>query len=184
MVKAKGVFDLLEAYGRLAPELRSEVGLVFAGDGPERAEWRPWHGIFIRGRCILRDLSIATNWRRYYGLAECFVLPTHSDPWGLVVNEAMACGLPVICTRGGGVRGRLGREATADWLRRGNVEQLAETMTADRRLTRELRRCDGREHSAELIRNYSPELCAAGIARGNGRGGGAGKCLTVGSKRC
>ncbi len=31
-----------------------------------------------------------------YALAEALVLPTHSDPWGLVVNEAMACGLPII----------------------------------------------------------------------------------------
>ena len=26
------------------------------------------------------------------------MFPTHSDPWGLVVNEAMACGLPVVVT--------------------------------------------------------------------------------------
>src|SRR5437660_3712761 len=35
----------------------------------------------------------------YYGLAECFVFPTHSDTWGMVVNEAMASGLPVICSQ-------------------------------------------------------------------------------------
>jgi len=33
-----------------------------------------------------------------YALAEGLIFPTHSDPWGLVVNEAMACGLPVIVT--------------------------------------------------------------------------------------
>ena len=31
LVHEKGVFDLLEAYGKLKPELRSEIGLVFAG---------------------------------------------------------------------------------------------------------------------------------------------------------
>ena len=36
--------------------------------------------------------------RRYYLAADAFVLPTREDIWGLVVNEAMACGLPVITT--------------------------------------------------------------------------------------
>ena len=33
-----------------------------------------------------------------YQLAELFVLPTREDIWGLVINEAMACGLPVVST--------------------------------------------------------------------------------------
>ena len=35
---------------------------------------------------------------RYYCASDFFVLPTREDVWGLVVNEAMACGLPVITT--------------------------------------------------------------------------------------
>ena len=38
----------------------------------------------------------------YYALADVFVFPTHTDPWGLVVNEAMACGLPVISSDAAG----------------------------------------------------------------------------------
>src|SRR5204863_7977202 len=34
LVRPKGVFDLLGAYASLEPQLRSELGLVFAGDGP------------------------------------------------------------------------------------------------------------------------------------------------------
>lgn len=36
------------------------------------------------------DLAVA------YGIADCLVLPSSSETWGLVVNEAMAAGLPVI----------------------------------------------------------------------------------------
>lgn len=36
--------------------------------------------------------------RKYYKAADIFVLPTRYDPWGLVINEAMAAGLPVITT--------------------------------------------------------------------------------------
>lgn len=35
---------------------------------------------------------------KYYRAEDLFVLPTRSDVWGLVVNEAMACGLPVVTT--------------------------------------------------------------------------------------
>ena len=37
LVPEKGVLDLLEAYGKLTPDLRAAVGLVFVGEGPERA---------------------------------------------------------------------------------------------------------------------------------------------------
>ena len=33
-----------------------------------------------------------------YAFADALIFPTHSDPWGLVVNEAMACNVPVILT--------------------------------------------------------------------------------------
>ena len=36
--------------------------------------------------------------KEYYKMADVFVLPTREDIWGLVINEAMACGLPVITT--------------------------------------------------------------------------------------
>lgn len=36
--------------------------------------------------------------KEYYKAADLFVLPTREDIWGLVINEAMACGLPVITT--------------------------------------------------------------------------------------
>lgn len=35
---------------------------------------------------------------KYYHASDVFVLPTREDIWGLVINEAMACGLPVITT--------------------------------------------------------------------------------------
>ena len=35
---------------------------------------------------------------KYYKASDLFILPTREDIWGLVVNEAMACGLPAITT--------------------------------------------------------------------------------------
>lgn len=50
----------------------------------------------------LRSAVLWTGWGRYdslpymYQRASCFILPSISEPWGLVVNEAMAAGLPVL----------------------------------------------------------------------------------------
>jgi len=48
----------------------------------------------------------------YYALADALVLPTYSDTWGLVVNEGMACGLPVILSGAAGCAADL---VTKNW---------------------------------------------------------------------
>jgi glycosyltransferase involved in cell wall biosynthesis len=44
----------------------------------------------------LAGIQQAEELGAYYALARCFVLPSTSEPWGLVVNEAMSASLPVI----------------------------------------------------------------------------------------
>lgn len=74
-----------------------EWSLVIAGDGRERP--------FLEALASALDLSHAVRFVGhqpssglvpYYAFARCFVLPSKREPWGLVVNEAMAAGLPVI----------------------------------------------------------------------------------------
>lgn len=87
----------------------------------------------IASACGVADrvlLLPATNAvQRYYGAADAFVLPTPYDAFGMVITEAMACGLPVITTPMAGaaelitdgVHGTLISSAT-------NIERLAEAM--------------------------------------------------------
>lgn len=44
------------------------------------------------------DFKIKEEIKEYYKAADIFVLPTREDIWGLVINEAMANGLPIITT--------------------------------------------------------------------------------------
>lgn len=51
-----------------------------------------------RGRCIFLPFVRHEDIGQYFRAADLFVLPTREDIWGLVINEAMAFGLPVITT--------------------------------------------------------------------------------------
>lgn len=159
LVREKGVFELLYAYGTLSEDLRAQMGLVFVGDGAARTALMKDapDGVRFTGFAQRDQLS------NYYGLADVFVFPTHSDPWGLVVNEAMACGLPIIASD---VAGCVADLVTDGWNGRvvtsGQAEGLASAMTE---LARDsgLRASMGK-HSLERISAYSPEACAAGMA--------------------
>ncbi len=107
LVPEKGVFDLLEAYAKLDAGLRSEVGLVFAGDGASREELMQRARRISPGAVCFPGFAQREDLAGLYALAEALVLPTHSDTWGLVVNEAMACGLPIIVSNVAGCSGDL-----------------------------------------------------------------------------
>jgi 1,2-diacylglycerol 3-alpha-glucosyltransferase len=96
LLERKGGDDLIAAVAELQ-RARPDVRLVFVGDGPLRAEWEALAAVRLRsgtfrfaGSRPLDELPL------YYQLADVFVLPSHEEVWGLVVNEAALAGLPVV----------------------------------------------------------------------------------------
>ena len=163
-MREKGVFDLLDAYGTLAPALRAQIGLVFVGDGAARAELEKQAGAIVPGTILFPGFAQREPLASYYALAEMFVFPTHSDPWGLVVNEAMACGLPIISTNAAGCSADLVQDqGNGCVVQAGEIQPLASAMQELAGNT-ELRIQMG-QRSRERILRYSPEACAEGIAR-------------------
>lgn len=96
LVPEKGAFDLLRAYAELEEQIRRDLGLIFVGDGPARQELQKRASEISVGEIRFVGFTHREQLPSYYALAEMMVLATYTDPWGLVVNEAMACGLPVI----------------------------------------------------------------------------------------
>jgi glycosyltransferase involved in cell wall biosynthesis len=104
LVREKGVFELLSAYAKLKEQVRREIGLVFVGDGESRKQLQAQAAAISSSSGVIKFAGFAHREQlaAYYGLAEMLILPTYSDTWGLVVNEAMACGLPVILSSAAG----------------------------------------------------------------------------------
>jgi glycosyltransferase involved in cell wall biosynthesis len=163
LVPEKGVFDLLAAYAKLESGLRSEVGLVFAGDGVSREKLTHQAKLMAPGVVCLPGFRQREDLAGLYALAECLVLPTHSDPWGLVVNEAMACGLPIIVSTVAGCAADLVEDGWNGYVvPPRDVERLSAAI--DSLLRKPGLKRQMSEHSLERIRNYSPEACADGLA--------------------
>jgi 1,2-diacylglycerol 3-alpha-glucosyltransferase len=170
LVPEKGVFDLLEAYAKLEGDLRSEVGLVFAGDGVSRAELVKRAKQMSVGTVCFPGFVQREDLAGLYALAEVLVLPTHSDPWGLVVNEAMACGLPIIVSNVAGCAADLVEDGWNGYVvplqDREKLAVAINTLVRQPDLKQQMSR-----RSLERIRNYSPEACADGLATAATSGG-------------
>ncbi len=163
LIAAKGVFDLIEAYAGLAPDIRSQVGLVFAGNGVAQSELQRRATRISPGRIQFAGFLEREELAIHYGLADVLVFPTRTDPWGLVVNEAMACGLPVITTSVAGCAADLVEDGENGFVvRPGAVGELLAAMDLLARDCKLRQRFAAR--SAEKIRNNSPEACAQGLA--------------------
>ncbi len=97
--RKKGLMLLLEAWAQLRfPNW--EVFIVGPNEGGHREELERY--ILqrkIEGVHFLGSLDDAQKWQAYAD-ADVFVLPTHSENFGVVVAEAMAAGLPVVTTNG------------------------------------------------------------------------------------
>lgn len=98
----KGVDMLLDAFEQVRRTATDDVHLLLVGDGADEA--------FLRSRVAerqIRGVVFAGFEQRgalpaYYAASDVFVFPTLGDPYGLVVDEALAAGLPVITTREAG----------------------------------------------------------------------------------
>lgn len=96
-VPKKNLPMLVEAYARYRAATAAPWPLVLAGDGPMRGviEARI-AALGLSGDVILPGFLQYDALPAFYGLAGAFILASTSEQWGLVVNEAMASGLPVL----------------------------------------------------------------------------------------
>ena len=97
LIPRKGVKELLSAWSSVAD--KNNATLVYVGGGEQEQDLRKQiseeniSNVILTGAIDYEQIAI------YYKAADCFIIPTTEDNWSLVVPEAMACGLPVACSK-------------------------------------------------------------------------------------
>lgn len=140
----------------------SVFDLVIAGDGEERVEIeRTIRQLGLGDHVHLVGAKGYDELPAYYAHAGAFIHASTTEQWGLVVNEAMACGLPVLVSNRCGSAHDLVKEGENGWsFDPTNEEQMADLML---RIARDpdLRRRMG-ARSREIIAEWGPRRFASG----------------------
>lgn len=99
LIEAKNLPMLLTSYAKARKESVNGTnwGVILLGDGVEQANLAQLiQTLGLAEQVILLPGRPWFKVPEVLALSNVLVLPSRSEPWGLVVNEAMACGLPVI----------------------------------------------------------------------------------------
>lgn len=100
--EGKGLRYLLDAFDLTTRRVAGDVSLLLVGDGEHQGALRERCQSRGIGNVVFAGFRQKSELPKYYGLADVFVFPTLGDPYGMVVDEAMAASLPVISTSAAG----------------------------------------------------------------------------------
>ena len=93
--------------------------------------------------------------------ADLLVFPSLGDPWGLVVNEAFACGLPVVCSRLAGCADDLLEPGRNGWLFDPTDPTDAVQVLTEALRSRDLETMGA--HACDTVKRFGPETMAEGF---------------------
>ena len=91
-VEEKAVDVLADAYRRYRSSVSAPWPLLVAGTGPMAGELAAVDGVEMLG--FVQPAELPAVMAR----AGCLVLPSRFEPWAVVLHEAAAAGLPIVCT--------------------------------------------------------------------------------------
>lgn len=165
-VPAKNLERLLDAYAAYRTLAGSQAwDLVLVGDGPEKI------ALEARVRTLSLENSVQFKGFRqyhdlpfYYGLASAFVHISVVEPWGLVINEALASRLPVIVSNRCGAAEDLVVDGVNGFLV--DPYEAEQITTALRKLSSSsLNRQDMGSAGLQIVARWGPSRFADGLRR-------------------
>ncbi len=148
----KRVDLLISAFATLAPQ-RPNWDLLIVGDGPLRPALQKRVPEAWRRRVIFAGAkTTAVELAPLYHLGHLFVLPSDHEPWGMVVNEAAAAGLPLLLSDIVGAGADLLRDGeNGRTFRHNDLEHLTQTLAE---LTASPKLADMGERSREILAQW------------------------------
>ncbi|MHB8642689.1 MAG: glycosyltransferase family 4 protein [Gaiellaceae bacterium] len=160
LIPVKRPIDLLRAFAEVREQLR--IWLLIVGDGPLLFEVKQLAESERIRNVVLAGFRPQSQIHEAYCAADLFVLPSSSEQWGVVVNEAMNFSLPVVVSDRVGSGSDLVRQGWNGFVfPSGDVVALAKvirSLATDETLRREFG-----ERSRDLVGEFSVEACADGI---------------------
>lgn len=163
MISRKEPLLLLRAAGKLAGHENFKV--IMLGEGPLKKEAMELAEKVLPGRVSFPGFVNQSELGRYYAASDLFVLPSNHETWGLVVNEAMQFGLPVIVSDQVGCRHDLINPKTTGFVfPSGNEKILADqikTFYLNAVLKTEFARGSKKLISHFLVRHSAKGICQA-----------------------
>ena len=151
LTPVKQPMDLLRAFEKVVRT--RPAALVFVGDGVLRRDLENYTATHKISNVHFVGFRNQTELPRYFGMGDVFVLPSSKEPWGLVVNEAMNFGLPVICSDQVGCAADLVKPGENGYIfSTGDIEALTDSL--DAMLADERRRRAMGERSRALIADW------------------------------
>ena len=161
----KGLDDLFAAFGVIHAKFPN-AKLDLVGSGPlaqELAESVAKTGmsgaISFLGSKSLDDIAVL------FQKCTALVLPSHSEPWGLVVNEALSYGCPVVVSSACGCVPDLALDGVTGYsFQFGDVDDLARALDSVRHFSNN--RAAVARKCLEVISHYTPERAATQILDG------------------
>ena len=151
--------------------LRTEIGFSHGGsEHTKRKKLKPNYQKFktpsAAGLVIFAGFRQIEELPAFYGSAGAFIHPALSEPWGLVINEAMASGLPVLSSRNVGAAEELVVDGKTGYLfDPRNIEEMANAMSKVTGMTQEEQLTMGRAAFEMVERKAPAKAFGEGLAK-------------------
>lgn len=112
LIERKGFLNLLDAWKQLPVEVDNLVSLLIVGSGVQKQRLLSIVDQQGLRNVLFMDHVMGDELAACYCAADIFIFPTLEDIWGLVVNEAMVAGLPILCSEHAGCVVELVKDGT------------------------------------------------------------------------